>query len=176
MRRLIVLPLLLVLAGCDAGNRAAPGSDNAQTSPVLVISTPHEGQQVVTEPKGSPVRALFDLQGGRIGRTAGSTVRWKLERLVAVPAKDQPTRTPVKDWTVVEDPARAVSLGVLEAATRAETAYVLTAEVLDKDGKPWTREEPAKDAGGAPRIVNPAARVVRTFTVHDAWKDPAKQG
>jgi hypothetical protein len=176
MRRLILLPVLAVLAGCDAGNRAAPGSDNAQTSPTLVVSTPHEGQQVVPEPKGAPVRALFDLQGGRIGRTAGSKVRWRLDQLVSMPKKDQPNRTTITDWTVVEDPARAVNLGVLPAATRPEDGYVLTVEVLDKDGKPWTREEPAKDAGAAARIVNPSARVVRSFTVHDEWNAPAKQG
>jgi hypothetical protein len=137
------LSLLLLLAGCEAGNRADPGSDNAQLSPTLVISTPYEGQQVVPEPAGAPVRALFDLQGGRLGRTAGSTVRWRLDRR-KVPADGNPVLEPVTEWTILEDPARAVSLGTLGVAAT-----------------------PA-------RVVNPAARVVRRFTVHAAWANGGK--
>lgn len=172
MRR-FALPLLLLLAGCEAGNRADPGGDNAQRSPTLTISTPYEGQQVVPEPPGSPVRAHFDLQGGRLGRTAGSKVRWKLDR-IEVPADGKPVPRPVTEWTVLEDPTRAVSLGKLAVATDPEQPYVLTAEVLDKDGKPWTREEPGVDPAAAKRVVNPAARVVRRFTVHAAWAKSGK--
>jgi hypothetical protein len=175
MRRLVALPLLLVLAGCDAGNRADPGSDNALRSPFLVVSTPYEGQQVVPEPPGSPVRALFDLQGATLGRCAGSKVRYRLDRQV-VPPDGKPVLTPVSDWTVLERPAEAVSLGALPVATDPEGGYVLTAEVLDKDGKPWTREEAGADAAAAKRVVNPSSRVVRRFTVHPKWKDASGKG
>lgn len=163
MRRLLPLAVALALAGCDAGNRADPGSDNTFQSPTLIVSTPSEGQQVVPAAGDGVVRVLFDLQGATIGRGAGSKVRYRLQRRAfdkdAKPA-DLPADAP---WVVVAEPQRAVSLGVLLPATDSEQPYVLTAEVLDKDGTPWTREEEGRGT------VNARARVVRKFTVHKSW-------
>jgi hypothetical protein len=203
MRRLLPLAVALALAGCDAGNRADPGSDNTFQSPTLIVSTPSEGQQVVPAANDGVVRVLFDLQGATLGRGAGSKVRYRLQREVERPrtgiafllrlvedptthvaspdaaglrlledkeADDkavekalEPLQTP---WILVADPQRAVSLGKLAPVTNldAQHPYVLTAEVLDKDGQPWTREEEGKGT------VNARARVVRRFTVHTSWK------
>ena len=162
MRRLIPL-VALALTACDAGNRAAPGSDNDFQSPTLVVSTPSEGQQVVPAAGDGVVRVFFDLQGGTLGRGAGSKVRYRLQR-DAVDTKFEPVKVPADaPWVVVDDPKRAVSLGKLEPATDPERGYVLTAEVIDKDGNPWTREEPGKG------LVNGRARVVRKFTLHRSW-------
>ncbi len=157
-RALAALPLLCLLTACDAGNRQAPGSDNAFACPELRVTTPHEGQTVVPAKAGGPVLAAFDLQGATLGRGAGSTLRYRLERL------DERGRvTEPGAWTAVPDPARSVSLGAL-----APGAYRLVAEVLDASGQPWRREEPATE--GAPRVVNAAAAVERRFAVASGWK------
>lgn len=158
MHRALVVLISLLLAGCDAGNRGEPGGDNALGSPEVRIVAPYEGQAVVPEAPGRPVLAHFDLAGARLGRGAGSTLRYRLDRLDASGAVAK-----AGEWTAVAAPQQNQSLGVLEAG-----AYALTAEVLDADGKPWTREEAGSD--GKPRPVHPAARSLRRFTVATGWQ------
>lgn len=151
--------LLLALTGCDAGNREAPGSDNAFACPALSITAPYEGQAVVVSRAESPVLALIDLRGARLGRGAGSTLRYRLRPLAeGVPAE------PAADggWAPVADPAVAVPLGRLEAGE-----YLLEAEVLDKDGRAWAREEASPEGGT--RLVNAASRAARRFRVAAGW-------
>lgn len=155
----LALALALALTGCDAGNRADPGGDNAQRSPTLVVSTPFEGQQVVSAAATGHVLAKFDLVGGAWGRCAGSKVRYRLQHQEFDRASGKPVLLPADaPWVVVDDATKAVSLGALEPRTDAEVPYVLTVEAIDKDGSPWTRAE-----------ANAGARVVRRFTVHKTW-------
>jgi hypothetical protein len=146
--------LLFALPGCDAGNREAPGSDNALGSPSVRITAPYEKQAVVVSRPGAPVMALFDLSGANLGRGKGSTLRYKLD------APEKPG-----EWVTVADATKPVELGVLAPTpgTQDEQMYVLTAEVLDAEGKPWTRAEPAS-------VVHPSATAVRRFRVHAGWE------
>lgn len=150
--------LLLLLPGCDAGHREAPGSDNAFQCPSVTVASPFEGQQVVPLKAGAPVLAQIDVVGGALGRGAGSRLRWRLERV------DGAAQPPAGEaaWTTIDLPEKAVSLGVL-----APGAYQLSAEVLRADGTPWTRVEP--DAAGAPTTKNAASTAVRRFSVHAGW-------
>lgn len=152
--------LLLALTGCDAGNREAPGSDNAFACPSVAITAPYEQQAVVVSQAGAPVRALFDLRGATLGRGKGSTLRYRLD------APGQPGA-----WILVGEPSQAVELGVLAptAGPGDDQFYVLTAEVLDASGQPWTRSE-AGPAGAAARVVNASATAVRRFRVHAGWE------
>jgi len=163
--RLILVPLLaLSLAGCDAGNRAAPGSDNALGAPSVTLSTPYEGQTVVRSRQGAPVLAKFDLTGV-LGRGAGSTLRYRLEQGTL---RGKPLT--LIEWTSVTDPSVAVALGDLKASLPGER-YTLTAELLDKAGVPWTRVETIGEGAAATRrALHPQATVVRTFKVADAWQ------
>lgn len=158
MHRALAVLFPLLLAGCDAGNRAEPGSDNALRSPEVRVVAPYEGQAVVPEAAGRPVLAHFDLEGSSLGRGAGSTLRYRVDRLDGAGAVLK-----AGEWTSVQTPQANQSLGVLEAG-----AYALTAEVLDPSGKPWTREEPGGD--GQPRQLNPGARTQRRFTVAAGWQ------
>lgn len=166
----VLSALLLALPGCDAGNRADPGSDNAFACPRLSIASPFEGQQVVPLKAGSPVLALLDVTGGALGRGAGSRLRWRLERvdeagtLLTVAKDGKPVPTFEVPWTTLDLPEKAVSLGALEPGH-----YRLVAEVLTRDGAPWTRVE--KDAAGREQTLNAASTVVRRFSVHAGWRE-----
>ena len=163
--RLVLVPFLaLGLAGCDAGNRAAPGSDNALGAPTVTLSTPYEGQTVVRSRQGAPVLAKFDLTG-LLGRGAGSTLRYRLEQGTL---RGEPVS--VIEWTSAADPSVAVALGDLKASLPDER-YTLTAELLDKAGAPWTRvETTGEGAAAAKRTLHPQATCVRSFKVADAWQ------
>jgi hypothetical protein len=157
---LAFVPLLaLGLAGCDAGNRAAPGSDNALGAPTVTLSTPYEGQTVVRSRLGAPVLASIDVTGV-LGRGAGSTLRYRLDAGEAQ-----------GEWVAVADASKAVALGDLKANDENVPQYTLTVEVLDKTGSPWTRAE-TTGAGDAAttRTLHPQATCVRTFKVADSWQ------
>lgn len=163
--RLVLAPLLaLFLAGCDAGNRAAPGSDNALGAPTITLSTPYEGQTVVGSRPGAPVLAKFDVTG-LLGRGAGSTLRYRLERGTA-----KGPSVAVTEWTSPSDLSAAVALGDLAANAPGER-YTLTAELLDSTGAPWTRRETTGTGTAATeRTLHPQSTCVRTFTVATRWK------
>lgn len=150
--------LLLALPGCGAGNREAPGSDNAFACPSVSITAPYEKQAVVVSRPGAPVMALFDLIGANLGRGKGSTLRYRLD----APGKPG-------EWVSLSDATKPVELGVLAPTTGREDTdmYVLTAQVLDASGQPWTRTEGSN-------VVNPSASAVRRFRVHAGWEPRAE--
>ena len=113
---------------------------------------------MVRSRQGASVLAKFDLTGA-LGRNEGATLRYRLD----APGAEG-------TWIPVADPSVAVALGDLKP-TQGDATYVLTVEVLDKQGAPYTsKETKGEGASIVTKLLNPSATCRRTFKVADGWQ------